>query len=101
MGRKAEKKAGKRLGARVIPGSGTIPSLKGDLSTKSFLIESKATTKKSLSVKLDWLRKIDQEALEEGRDPALLVQFTDADGAVVRGGAWVCIPEALFKELCE
>lgn len=100
-GQRAEKKAGKRIGGRLQPGSGCSPNNKGDIKTDSFLIESKATIHNSLSVKLEWLRKISDEAIGLTREPALIVQFVDAGGGIVTDGAWVMIPERVFKELTE
>jgi len=98
-GRKAEAKAGKRLNAMVNPGSGALDGLKGDLTTGNFLIESKSTQKASISIKDAWLRKIQKEALEKNRDPALLIQFTDATGEIQKDGAWVMVTETRWAEL--
>jgi hypothetical protein len=100
-GQLAESRAAKRLKGRLTPASGAMEGAKGDIKTHTFLIESKATVNDSLSVKLPWLEKIDKEALDTGRDPALIVQFVDAAGKPRKSGSWVLIPERLFKELSE
>lgn len=98
-GQKAEKRAAKRIGGRLQPGSGCSPNNKGDIKTGSFLLESKATIHDSLSVKLGWLRKISDEAISLSREPALVIQFVTHDGKIVPDGGWVMIPERVFKEL--
>ena len=97
----AERLAAKRVGARLQPGSGSLLGAKGDMVRKTFLIESKSTQKESLGVKLAWLRKIEKEALDANKDPALMIQFTDGDGRPVKGGVWVAVPEKLFLEMAD
>lgn len=99
VGRRSEERAARRTGASRHPGSGALDGLKGDLSLDDFKIESKSTAGKSLSVRLDWLEKIDREAREVGRRPALLLQFTDDLGRLRRGGSWVAVPEWLWLEV--
>ena len=98
-GQKAEKRTAKRLGGQVRAGSGAIEGYKGDITLHDFLVENKTTIHRSLSLKLDWLRKISVEAREEGRAPALAVQFVDSEGVPVRYGRWVMVPEDEFKEM--
>lgn len=100
-GRNAEKRATKRLNdkASLVPASGAIPGLKGDISQDDFLIESKSTVNMSLGVKQAWLDKIAMEARDVNKFPALMLQFTDERGEVVFNGSWVCMPESVFKEL--
>jgi hypothetical protein len=98
-GQKAEKRAGTRLGGRLQPGSGCSPNNKGDIKTDHFLVESKSTINGSLSLKHEWLRKISGEAIAISREPALIVQFVDAQGRTVPDGGWVMVPERVFKEL--
>lgn len=100
-GRKAERKTAKRLGGRLTPASGALDSQKGDFATKDWLCENKSTVNASLGVKLAWLEKITREALPNGKTPALSIQFTDGDGAPLKSGSWVCIPEHVFKELLD
>ncbi len=100
-GQRAEQRAAKRLGARQTPASGAMEGAKGDLRKDGFLIESKATTAASLSVKHAWLAKITKEAEDAGKVPALIVQFTDAHGNVLRDGGWVMLRESTFRELVE
>lgn len=98
-GRKAEKKAAKRLGGRTRAASGAVTGYKGDIVLPSFLCENKSTRNASLSIKLDWLEKISREAASEGKAPVLTVQFTDGNGNPVRFGRWVLVEESVFEEV--
>ena len=98
-GTRAEIQASKRLGGRLQHGSGNHSHSKGDILTAGFLIESKSTVAESLSVKVDWLRKIAKEAADVSKEPALILQFVDGNGKVLREGGWVMVPERVFKEL--
>lgn len=100
-GRKAERKAAKRLNGRLTPGSGAKQGFKGDIVKSAFLVESKATQNASISVSLVWLDKIAKEALDAGKDPALIIQFVDAAGNPWRGSSWVLIPERVFAEITD
>ena len=100
-GQKAEKLAARRLKGRLTPASGALAGAKGDIVKRSFLIESKATKHESIGVRLAWLDKIAKEALDAGKDPALIIQFVDATGNPWRGSGWVLIPERLFFEISE
>jgi hypothetical protein len=99
-GRRSEKRLANRLGGKLIPASGSTRA-KGDMVLGDFLIEAKATSRDSLSLKHDWLAKIDREALATGRKPALAVSFVRPDGTQIRGGTWIAIPEDVFKELID
>lgn len=98
-GERAEKKAAKRLGGRQTPGSGSQQHSKGDVVLPTFLVENKATLHESMSVKLEWLKKISLEAIGRSREPALAIQFVDGQGKPVVDGSWVMIPERVFREL--
>jgi hypothetical protein len=99
-GVKAEKKTAKRMGAKLTRYSGAMPNERADMTLEKFLIENKSTTGISLGVKLDWLYKVNQEALQAAKIPALAIQFVDGDGKPVKNGAWVAIREEDFRRLC-
>lgn len=96
-GRKAEGHTAKRLGARLVRGSGS-GWLKGDLFTKLVHVEAKSTQKKSISLKLEWLEKITRTAMEQGKQPAVTITFTTGDGRPKFSGKWVLVPEAWLHE---
>lgn len=59
-----EKYVAKQLGGRVQPNSGATPFLKGDITVGSeWLVECKTqtTNKKSISIKKEWLEKLEEE----------------------------------------
>ena len=98
-GQKSEKKTAKRIGGQARAGSGSIDGHKGDITLPEFLVENKSTEHRSLSLKLDWLEKIDRESREEGKSPAVTIQFVDKNGNSVKRGRWVLLPEDEFREL--
>lgn len=101
VGDLAEEKAAGRLGAKLTRASGAMDNDKGDMNLPTYKIESKATEKDSISLKLEWLCKIAQEAFEMDVDPVLIVQFVTGDGRPRESGSWVMVPEDVFKELIE
>lgn len=100
-GRKSEENLSKRLGMKQQPGSGNMEGAKGDLKGQKFLIEAKSTIHDSVSVELSWLAKINYEARDMAKNPALAVTFVTKDGKPRDYGRWVMIPETLFEELTD
>lgn len=88
-----EKKVAKQYGGEVQPCSGRLPFAKGDISTKDFLIEHKHTRGSQYIVKLLTLEKIAQEAGAVGKQPAIMIEFSDFKEK------WVIVKEAIFKNL--
>jgi hypothetical protein len=97
-GQKSERKTAKRLGGTTRPGSGAVAGAKGDIVLTEFLVENKSTEHASISLKLAWLDKISLEAREEGKAPALAIQFVDKNGNSKKRGRWVMIPEDEFND---
>lgn len=98
-GVKSEKRTAGRLGGRQVPASGAMQGAKGDIRLADFLVENKATEAESMSLKLEWLLKVAQEAAELGQMPALSIQFVTGDGRPRQNGRWVMIREDDFKEV--
>jgi len=98
-GTRAEQKTAKRLGAVTTPASGALDGAKSDMVLNDFRIENKSTVHESIAVQLDWLLKIQQEALEKNQVPAVSIQFTMPDGTPRKEGAWVMMTEFTFREL--
>lgn len=94
----SEKKTAKRLSGKLKPGSGAMEGAKGDMSVDGYLIENKSTIKESMTLKLDWLHKISNEALQTNQTPALAIQFVTGNGDAKPFGKWVAIPERDFQE---
>ena len=73
------------IGGKVVAGSGSGIH-KGDVdaavnrSPRNWVpkIEEKFTDKQSISLKLDWIAKITDEALAAGRQPVVLLRFVAA-----------------------
>lgn len=75
---------------------------KGDYTKGDFVVEHKSTTALSLRLTYEWLTKIAVAAGEAAKKPALHVTFSRGDDGHSRPhGAWVLIPEKLFKELTD
>lgn len=104
-GRKAETNLAARLNGKAQPASGAMLGVKGDVKKDTaehrLLLENKSTIKDSLSLKKEWLDKIYQEALEQGRTPALSIQFTDGAGNSDKRGRWIMVPESVFAEMAD
>lgn len=65
------------------PGSGAFWSAKGDVRTADQLIEAKQTGKKQITLRADVLRKIELEAVAEGRTPVLAIEVAGRDYVVL------------------
>jgi len=95
------------LGGRRHRGSGSSPWLKGDVSADPLglgaevLVECKATSAASMSVKAEWLAKVTKEAEERaGRIPALAIRFERLEE--LAPGAerdWIAVPLSEFRRL--
>ena len=92
---KQEQHIAKALNGKTVSGSGCGKFYKGDVLTKTFLIEAKTSLKdkKSFSVKKEWLEKMQEQAFEQGKNNcALAIDFGD-------GKNYYVITEKLFTEL--
>lgn len=92
-----EKYVAKQLGGKVQPNSGATPFFKGDITVgKDWLIECKTqlTDKKSISIKKEWLEKLEEERFAMRRtNMALAFNFgPDQENYFV-------ITEKTFKQL--
>lgn len=111
-GTRSEKRVASALHGHTRLGSGSLAGLKGDSTAKAptlsgtddrdMLIESKATIHQSLGVQKKWLDKITEEALGEGRIPALSMSFVTKDGQPQAGASdWIAVPLWWWKEQME
>lgn len=71
----AEKKVAKIMGFKVQPRSGGISGYKSDIKGGKIQAEHKYTEKDYFRLELKMLKKIDKEALQAGREPALIFTF--------------------------
>jgi hypothetical protein len=102
-GRLSEKIQARKMGARLTPASGALQGAKSDATLKNFRMEMKSTVHESLSVKLDWLKKISEEALPLNQIPALSLSFVTPEGKpqTLTNAEWVAIPRWAFQELLD
>lgn len=80
---KQEKEAAKRLGGKVVIGSGSGKWEKGDVRIKDVLrLEAKTTTKKSFTITREMVRKIMDAALSsaKGEVPCMEIEFLSSSG---------------------
>lgn len=88
----------KDLGGYLTPASGALDGAKGDRELDgNFKIEQKATDKKSISVKAEYLEKIYKEARQQNKEAALIFSFLSIKGYTPTD--WIAIPVDVFKEL--
>lgn len=100
-GQIAEKRILKRIEARPQPRSGGIVGFPADGIKGEWMIEVKSTVKKSLSVKAEWLSKVELAAARHGKQAALLMIFDDLSGTnrSLLSRSWVAAPAWLWESL--
>ena len=95
-----EAKVSKRIGGRRTPNSGATAFIKGDIQTKSFIIECKTCTeaRESISIKKEWLDTLKKEMMANGKTNfALFFNF----GGIYSDENYVIIKEKDFLILKE
>jgi hypothetical protein len=87
---KQEAQLAKEGRGKLTPGSGS-KNQKGDIVKYHgiFRVEAKTTGKKSFSITLDMIRKIEDAALPNGELPAIIVEFIDDCGNPIKDVAVV------------
>jgi len=95
-----ERDVAKKTGGFRTPASGAFQGFKSDIIADKYRarIEAKATAKKSLSIKQEWLEKIDQEA-GINQTPVLTVRFDNMPRPVPKD--WAMIPLETLLELLD
>ncbi len=93
---KQEKYVAKQLGGRVQPNSGATPFMKGDIVMDNWLLECKTqmTDKKSITIKKDWLDKLEEERFAMRKQNMALV-FNFGPGQE----NYYVVTEKTFKQL--
>lgn len=96
-----EKRLAEDFSGETRRGSGNQDRKKGDVIADYILIEAKSTKNASISLKQDWLKKIDEEAVTyDGRIPALGITFTNMAAGTEKD--WIILPKwAVLKLLHE
>lgn len=88
---KHEKRLAKAVGGQTTAASGAFWSRKGDVRSKTLLIEHKWTGKKSKTIQSAELKKIVTEAIMDGRLPVFGIHLDGED--------YVILMETDFLEL--
>lgn len=93
-----EEEAARLIGGKRRKGSGCAPGLPGDAVSEEFLVECKYTAKKSISINLEALHDLEEDALNASKIP-LLVFGRDAGDRVKH--SWIAVPVYLMDDLIE
>ena len=104
--RKNEKRLATSVGGRGYSGSGNRRysphdknTARGDVGSPDFHIEHKGTTnKKSITIKKEWLAKVEAGAKVKAKDPALAFTFESPDGRDQED--YMVLPMEVFQRLC-
>lgn len=81
---KHEKRLAKKYDGQVSAASGAFWSRKGDVRSIDLLIEHKYTSSnKSITIKKEWLDKIEKEAILDSRLPVLMFHLGGKNYAIV------------------
>ena len=80
---KQEKKLAKDLGAKRVPQSGAQSTSPNDIVKGNYVIESKATSKNSISLKKVWLDEVKESPINFGKIPVLILDFTKTNDRYV------------------
>lgn len=91
--KKQEKGIAKDWDGSVNSGSGNGWIRKSDVRTETELVEAKITSAKSYSLKYAELRKLEEQALMDGRIPIFLVEFLSY------GQAYVVLMKEDYEEM--
>lgn len=95
--RSQENRAGDLIGGYRHRGSGNNKFRKSDASSREYQVECKQTSNDSIGLKMEWLKKICEEAMGKGKEPVLHLTFNEAESFV--GKDWVLIRSDEFKRL--
>lgn len=94
-----------RLGGKTLKASGSLwasatqrVTPRADFDCPGFLGESKSTVYGSISLKLDWLKKIAEGATAKSKDPLLVLSFLTPQGDP--RGDFAVLPLAVLERLC-
>ena len=96
--KKQENQVAEKFNGRRNPNSGATPFIKSDVSLDKFLLECKTKMTKcgSISIKKEWLEKVNEEAVFMGKPYSALVFNYGPDEK-----NYVIINEDIFNEILE
>lgn len=95
--RSHEDHAAEKIGGKRHAGSGAMVGLKSDCSSVEYQLEAKQTEHDSISLKLEWLKKITVEAMGKGKQPVMHIRFLNAPPGVDKD--WMIISDREFERL--
>jgi hypothetical protein len=81
---KKEEKAAAELGGSAQPGSGNQFHAPGDINLEKYLVEHKYTDSKSYTLDKPTFKKIEKEAQENLKLPAMMLEIQDMKLIVLR-----------------
>jgi hypothetical protein len=94
-----ENRVAKAIGGRRQKASGALPGAKGDVRAVELLAECKRTDKKSISITIEYLQKITQEAGFYGKIPCVAIEIESPPKFVNKD--WILLPAGFVNELLE
>ena len=95
-GDKDEKRFAKAHGGKRIAGSGSSREKKGDILLGEFLVQNKSTSSQTFSIRVGDLNKIEVEALNRGKKPALVMtQYVNNSPTC----EWIAFPVWLMDQI--
>lgn len=80
---KQEKNLAKDIGAKRTPKSGAEATDPSDMIKGKYVIESKATSKKSINLKKEWLEQLKCSPINYGKIPTLIIEFSKDNRYVI------------------
>ena len=97
-----ENRVAKKLDGKRQRGSGSLPHRRGDAKScegldTELLVECKETQKRSMRIEGKWLERINREALEAGKEPALSIEIGGMNQTTPKD--WTMIPTELLRRL--
>jgi hypothetical protein len=96
--RKHEDRIAKRINGSRNAASGALWARKGDVRSKTLLIEHKWTGKKQVTIKSEVLKKITREAILDSRVPVLGLHLEGENYVVLLEDDYLEMREQLDKE---
>jgi hypothetical protein len=96
---KQENRVAKAVKGRRQKASGALPGSKGDVRSVELLGECKRTDKKSISITIEYLQKITEEAAYYSKIPSVAIEIESPPKFVNRD--WILLPAGFVQELLE
>jgi len=97
---KHEKRLAKLIGGQRSAGSGAFWSRKGDVRNATYLIEHKYTSKKSVTISHEVLKKITKEAILDSRIPVLGLSLGGENFVVLLEEDFLALDNMISEHTC-